>query len=126
YKKNPQKKDNVIFTGAILDKKKLYEYYNRAKVFVLPSRWESFGIVMVEAMAFNCYILTSNTCAANDITDNESIGEIFDACSEKSLEEKLINIINNKIQLNYYEYNINDYKENFKYSKLINKLKGKI
>ena len=122
YKKNPHKKDNVIFTGTILDKKILYEYYNRSKVFVLPSRWESFGIVMVEAMAFNCYILTSNTCAANDITDNENIGEIFDAFSEKSLEEKLIKIINNKIHLNYYEYNINDYKENFKYSKLIKRL----
>ncbi|MGO2118152.1 MAG: glycosyltransferase [Fusobacterium sp.] len=122
YKKNPQKKDNVIFTGAILDKKKLYEYYNRAKVFVLPSRWESFGIVMVEAMAFNCYILTSNTCAANDITDNENVGEIFDACSEKSLEEKIMKIIDNKNYLKDYEYNINDYKENFKYSKLIKKL----
>ena len=29
----------------------LAEYYAKADVFVFPSRWETFGIVMVEAMA---------------------------------------------------------------------------
>jgi glycosyltransferase involved in cell wall biosynthesis len=29
----------------------LAEYYAQADVFVFPSRWETFGIVMVEAMA---------------------------------------------------------------------------
>ena len=58
FEDNPNLKEKIIFTGEIKDKEKLYEYYNKVKVFVLPSKWESFGIVMVEAMAFGNYIIT--------------------------------------------------------------------
>ncbi|MFK4785484.1 glycosyltransferase family 4 protein [Fusobacterium sp. MFO224] len=123
YIKNPEKKSKVIFTGAILDKKELNEYYNRAKVFILPSRWESFGIVMVEAMAFNNYILTSNTCAAKDITNDKKIGSIFDISSKVDLQNKMIKIINKELDLKTTEIEIEKYKENFKYSKIIKNIK---
>lgn len=124
YIKNPEKKENIIFTGAILNKKELNEYYNRSKVFVLPSLWESFGIVMVEAMAFNNYILTSNTCAAKDITNNEKIGSIFDISSKDSLKNEMMKIINKEINLANIEKNTDKYKDNFKYSKIIKSLKN--
>ncbi|MGL6118955.1 MAG: glycosyltransferase, partial [Fusobacteriaceae bacterium] len=40
YENFPDKKEKIIFTGIIKDRKELYEYYNRSKVFILPSRWE--------------------------------------------------------------------------------------
>ncbi|MDP0506677.1 MAG: glycosyltransferase [Fusobacterium sp. JB019] len=123
YVKNPEKKTNIVFTGAILNKKELDEYYNKSKVFVLPSRWESFGIVMVEAMAFNNYILTSNTCAVKDITNNEKIGSIFDIASKADLKNKMIKIINKEINLANIGIKTDKYKENFKYSRLIKKIK---
>lgn len=121
YKNNPEKKDSVIFTGIIKNKKELYEYYNRAKVFVLPSRWESFGIVLVEALAFNSYILTTNTFAANDVTDNQKCGDIFEGSLE--LKDKIISIVNKSINLELKEKNIIDSKKKFSYEKIINKLK---
>ena len=42
--------DRVTFTGSV-DQKKLPLYYNAADVFALPSYYESFGLVALEAMA---------------------------------------------------------------------------
>jgi len=41
---------NVEFVGAKRGKE-LGDYYRMADVFVFPSRWETFGLVMIEAMA---------------------------------------------------------------------------
>jgi glycosyltransferase involved in cell wall biosynthesis len=41
---------NVEFVGAKRGQE-LGNYYRRADVFVFPSRWETFGLVMIEAMA---------------------------------------------------------------------------
>ena len=41
---------NVEFAGAKRGQE-LGDYYRMADVFVFPSRWETFGIVMIEAMA---------------------------------------------------------------------------
>ena len=41
---------NVYFTGSKTGVD-LAEYYANAEVFVFPSQWETFGIVMIEAMA---------------------------------------------------------------------------
>ena len=49
YQQYPDKKNQVIFTGAIYNKKELWSYYNKAKVFVLTSRWESYALVLNEA-----------------------------------------------------------------------------
>ena len=122
FEDNPNLKEKIIFTGEIKDKEKLYEYYNKVKVFVLPSKWESFGIVMVEAMAFGNYIITSNTCAANDITNNNSIGKIIEIDSKSQLKKEIEKAVQEKIELkNKYEETLK-YVLNFKYSNLIKKL----
>ena len=41
---------NVEFVGAKRGQE-LGDYYRQADVFVFPSRWETFGLVMIEAMA---------------------------------------------------------------------------
>jgi glycosyltransferase involved in cell wall biosynthesis len=41
---------NVEFVGAMRGIE-LGDYYRQADVFVFPSRWETFGLVMIEAMA---------------------------------------------------------------------------
>lgn len=114
YKKNPDKKDRVVFTGEIKSKKELYEYYNRAKVFVLSSRYESFGIVLVEALAFNNYILSTDTGAIRDILSNNA-GDIID---ENNLVEKIKNIVNNNADIDTKNNMVDD----FKYSNIIKRL----
>lgn len=123
FQKYPEKREKVIFIGEIKDRDILYDYFNRAKVFVLPSRWESFGIVMVEALAFNNYILTSNTAAAEDITNGQEVGEIFSIDETSELKKLMIEIIEGKIDLKSKENQILKQKNRFKYSQLIKKIK---
>ena len=122
FKENPELKEKIIFTGEIKDRKALYEYYNKSKVFILPSKWESFGIVMVEAMAFGNYVITSNTCAANDITNYNNIGKIIEIDSKTELENSLKEVINGKVNLEEKYTKTLEYVKIFKHEELIKKL----
>ena len=126
FKENPELKEKIIFTGEIKDRKVLYEYYNKSKVFVLPSKWESFGIVMVEAMAFGNYVITSNTCAANDITNHNTIGKIIEIDSKIDLEKSLEKVVNGKVNLEEKYNKTLEYVKNFKYEELIKNLMLKL
>lgn len=49
---------NVIFTGSLFGKS-LIELYNKALIFCLPSLTEGFGLVLLEAMASGCTIVST-------------------------------------------------------------------
>lgn len=67
----------VEFLGEIRDKKQLGKLYDNSSILVVPSRWESFGIVMAEGLAHGCFIVASDkVSSAHDIIDN-STGLIF-------------------------------------------------
>ena len=44
YAEFPHLKGHVAFLGAVFDREKLAELYRKARVFILPSKHESFGI----------------------------------------------------------------------------------
>lgn len=76
--KYPEARNRVYFHGEIRDKKKLNEIYDHSKILIVPSRWESFGIVLVEGLSHGCYIIASDAVSsANSILDN-TIGSIFE------------------------------------------------
>lgn len=52
-----------------LDKSKLVNYYNKAKIFILPSRQDGFGMVLSEAMACNLPIIGSKDSGAADLKE---------------------------------------------------------
>ena len=59
-KTHPSLNGRIIVTGEINDRNKLMQYYNEAKVFVLPSRYESYGIVCAEALKMGCFLVVSD------------------------------------------------------------------
>ena len=65
-------RDRVIITGNIADKGKLYEIYARSSIFVLPSRFEGFSLVIQEALHFSCFpIITDCFAGADEIVKKE-------------------------------------------------------
>lgn len=50
-----------------VDQSKLIDYYNQAKIFVLPSRQDGFGMVLSQALACNLPIIGSKDCGAPDL-----------------------------------------------------------
>lgn len=102
YENNLDLKEKVIFTGPIYDKKKLENEYRKAKIFCLTSRYESFGLVFLEAMKNGCYVITSNVESSFDVTHNGKYGDVFsiDDVSELSLCFSKMCTYENKIKEN--------------------------
>lgn len=101
FKANPALKNKVFFTGNIPTKKELWNYYNNAKVFALPSRWESYGLVLNEARYFRNYILTTDVGAAKEIIAGR-YGKIVDDQSD-AFAENIQNIIDCKVDIDVYK-----------------------
>ena len=75
----PSLKDRIVLLGEITDKERLFSEYEQAKIFVLPSKWESFGFVLPEALCFGDYLLISdNVPLAYDLLYNEDAGRIIE------------------------------------------------
>jgi glycosyltransferase involved in cell wall biosynthesis len=85
--------DKVVFTGQIDDKRELFELYSRAKILCLTSRWESWGMVCVEAMAFGCVPVMTAVSSAGDITANGTAGLIVEQGSARQLAQTLKEIM---------------------------------
>lgn len=76
---NPRMAGVVVCTGQINDKQELFDLYSRAKMLCLTSRWESWGMVCVEAMAFGCVPVMAPVSSAEDITNNRRSGVVIDS-----------------------------------------------
>lgn len=89
-KKHPKIHDRIIMPGLIEDKKDLRKWYQKAKIFTLPSRYESFGIVLIEALLAGDYLITSDTVlAADDLIQDSNMGTIFPSDSLEELKKVL-------------------------------------
>lgn len=64
---NPKVFQRIRFIGEITNRADLQLLYKRASIFILPSRFESFGIVFVEAMSTGCQIISSDITPAHDL-----------------------------------------------------------
>jgi glycosyltransferase involved in cell wall biosynthesis len=54
-----------------------FAWLRSADIFVLPSRWEAFGIATVEAMAVGIPVIVSDTQGARDVVSSGKTGLVF-------------------------------------------------
>ena len=91
FEKHPELVNRVNFAGEIKDRAKLYDEYCKAKVFVLASRWESYGISCAEALSCGCRLIITNTIPpAREMTNSGKFGSIIDAENVDVLAEELV------------------------------------
>ena len=81
---------DVIFTGFKTGEA-LAKWYANAEVFVFPSRWETFGIVMIEAMACGTPVAAYPCDGPMDVIDQSETG---------FMHEDLKNAVTTCLQLN--------------------------
>lgn len=126
-KNDPAKKDKVILVGNIEDKNLLYDYYNRAKVFLLTSRWEGFALVYPEALRFGNYIITTDVGGAKDITNNGEIGVVIEIGNEEQYKNEVLKVINAEINLKEkYNQSLEWSEKNFLWNNIVKNEKFKI
>jgi len=91
--------DNIRFTGFI-DNDKLGNVYQEHDVFILPSKSETWGLVVEEAIYWGLPVIVSDRVGANiDMVKNLGTGEIFEHRSTESLQNAI-----DRIKVNYPVY----------------------
>ncbi len=79
--------NDVIFTDYVTDDE-LGALYRGAFCLVMPSLYEGFGIPILEAMSFNCPVISSFSSSLPEVGDDACL--YFDPKSEADLLDKLI------------------------------------
>lgn len=72
--RRPAMRSRVEYLGNIEDREILFSWYRKSAIFTLPSRFESYGLVLAEAALSGCFLVASDLDAARDITDQWSFG----------------------------------------------------
>jgi len=84
--------DNILLTGPLYGKDKL-EAYVDADVFILPSRYETFPNVVLEAYACSKPVIASNVQSISDIVIHGKTGLLFRAGNVQELAEMIVYIL---------------------------------
>lgn len=63
---------HTIFPGTVSDER-LIELYQHAAVFVFPSRYEGFGLPVLEAMACGCPVICSNAASLPEVAGDAAL-----------------------------------------------------
>src|SRR6201988_2539858 len=82
----------LIYHGQIRDAEKIKSILTQTDVFVLPSHAEGMPNVILEAMASGCAVLATKVGAVNVVVTSSN-GWLLPPMNEKTLEDKMVNII---------------------------------
>lgn len=82
---------NVYLLGAI-PQKELVSYYQTAKIFIVPSRAESFGLVFAEAMICECLVISSDLKSISDVVIDGKTGFQLNTSDINQFTKKLLHI----------------------------------
>lgn len=74
---------------------KLHHYFSHARVFVLPTQLEAFGIVFVEALHFGLPIIATNIGAIPDMVKHGNNGLLIDIGDLDALVQALDQVLSN-------------------------------
>jgi phosphatidylinositol alpha-mannosyltransferase len=92
-------RENVIFVGHV-SPDDLPRYYASCDIYCSPATGaESFGIVLLEAMATKKPIVASDIPGYRTILEDKKEGLFFEVCTPTSLAEKVIYLLNNSQQM---------------------------
>ena len=92
---NSQHKEN-IFLSPFIEIDELVQKYSSANLFILPSKSEGLGRVVIEAQATACPVLVSSNTGAVDLIIDYETGYIFENNNLEDLKEKIKKIIDNQ------------------------------
>lgn len=82
--------DQTIFTGIVSDDR-LVELYQQATLFVFPSRYEGFGLPVLEAMACGCPVISSNASSLPEVTGEAAI--LIDPLDATELARAMVQVL---------------------------------
>jgi glycosyltransferase involved in cell wall biosynthesis len=79
----------TTFTGW-LDSDAMAPYFTYADVLVMPSRWEGFGMVPLEAMSYGLPVMATDCTSLPEVVKDNINGFLFEMQNSQEIVERLI------------------------------------
>ncbi|CAI1976762.1 D-inositol-3-phosphate glycosyltransferase [Serratia entomophila] len=111
--------DNIIYSGWV-SKENMADYYLQADVLLMPSRWESFGLVAVEAQSYGLPVVASRCSSLPEVVKEGYTGFLFPIGDVDEACRILLSLDKQQLQ-GMKENAIDFYKNNFTSKKMIEK-----
>jgi len=96
---HPRLENILSLHGEVADRDALYNLYKRSRIYCHTARWESFGIVLAEAMYFGNYVISTELPAARDLTAEGSLGALYPVGDAEELRHHIEDAISGKVDL---------------------------
>lgn len=87
----PRYQSQVKFHGFLTDQRR-QSFYNNCDVFILPSRYESFGLVYLEAMAFGKPVIGTKIGGIPEIIEDDYSGLLIDVNNPKQIAQSVLRL----------------------------------
>jgi glycosyltransferase involved in cell wall biosynthesis len=84
--------ERVIFTGLLPEHEKA-DLYNLTDVYVMPSRGEGFGFVLLEAMACGVPVIASRLDGGREAVRGGALGQLVDPTSPAEIRAAIADVI---------------------------------
>ena len=91
-----QSLDETLSWLPVLPEKKLPRYYGAADVFVLPSRYEPFGIVMLEAMSCELPVVATHIGGPATVIEPGRTGLLVDPTDTDAFAKAIVTLIDSR------------------------------
>ena len=85
--------NKVLFTGPLYGLEKI-EAYVDSEVYVLPSRYEIFGMTVLEAYACGKPVIVSNVGGLKDLVINGETGLLVEPGNKEQLAKNILHLLN--------------------------------
>ena len=95
----------------------LVKHYQEADIFVLPSLLDSFGMVVLEAMACGTPVIISENTGAKEAVRNGIDGFIIPIMDVEKLKEKVLFFYNNRLEIEKMGKNASKQAESYTWEK---------
>lgn len=95
YIKEYNLQNNIIFTGYVSQEEKVH-LLKKAKLFIFPSKYEGFGMPLLEAMVTGVPIIASNNSSIPEVVGDAALQ--FPSNDYKDLKTKIIQLYNSPVE----------------------------
>lgn len=115
--------DKLLFTGHIKDEELFLSSFAACDVFVLPSEYEAFGIVLLEAMACKKPVIGTRVGGVPEAIGSEGAGIIVEYNDSDALSEAINQLLNDsKKRKKMGEIGRKRVKENFTWASVVDQI----
>ncbi len=110
--------DDVSFVGRINDDE-LDFIYERSNVFVLPSMYESFGLVLLEAMSHRKPVVTTRIMGVTELVTAGFNGLLVEPRNAQQLAEAIVKVLSEESYAIQLGKNGEQFSKKFEWKKIV-------